>query len=251
MIRCPPTTNNDGCRFGHHCRWRATDFIKTRGGDRNKLISTIINNNSLLRQFFIRDLAQYHGRVVAPRTLDCLDPSTPCCQRGGRLGHHCCGVSPDVVVFWLLSHLFQLVVCRKMVRNGRLSIVNAVTFWPTYACTIPVCMYYLQWQHKKALYLPTYYVRSYIYALEPSRQYPDPPSSMGLSQVIRLGKILLPWDPPTLIILLDLHNEDCLRSQVSAAGLEGCRVCGIVSSRSIMHIVLSGSICDIDIIGVV
>ncbi len=40
----------------------------------------------------------------------------------------CCG--------WL-SHLFELVVCRKMVHNGRLSVVNAVTFWPTYACTIP------------------------------------------------------------------------------------------------------------------
>jgi hypothetical protein len=40
----------------------------------------------------------------------------------------CCG--------WLL-HLFELVVCRKMVQNGRLSVVNAVTFWPTYACTIP------------------------------------------------------------------------------------------------------------------
>ena len=50
---------------------------------------------------------------------------------------------PVVVVFWLLSHLFELVVCRKMVQNGRPSVVNAVTFWPTYACTIPFLDFYL------------------------------------------------------------------------------------------------------------
>jgi hypothetical protein len=44
---------------------------------------------------------------------------------------------PVVVVFWLLSHLFELIVCRKMVPKGHPSVVNAVTFLPTYACTIP------------------------------------------------------------------------------------------------------------------
>ena len=45
---------------------------------------------------------------------------------------------PVDFVFWLLSHLFELVVCRKMVQNSRPSVVNAVTFWPTYVCTIPL-----------------------------------------------------------------------------------------------------------------
>ena len=45
---------------------------------------------------------------------------------------------PVVVVFWLLAHLFELIVCRKMVQNGRPSVAKAVTFWPTYACTIPI-----------------------------------------------------------------------------------------------------------------
>ncbi len=43
---------------------------------------------------------------------------------------------PVLVCCGWLSHLFELVVCRKMVQHGRPSVVNAVTFWPTYACTI-------------------------------------------------------------------------------------------------------------------
>jgi hypothetical protein len=44
---------------------------------------------------------------------------------------------PVLVCCGWLSHLFELVVCRKMVHNGRLSVVDAVTFWLMYVCTIP------------------------------------------------------------------------------------------------------------------
>ncbi len=55
------------------------------------------------------------------------------------------GTATMVVVFlpvlvccdWLPSHLFELVVCRKMVQNGHPSVINTVTFGPTYACTMP------------------------------------------------------------------------------------------------------------------
>ena len=93
MIWLP--ADNDGCRFGHHCRWRATDYIETRGVDKNRLITTIIND--LIPYYFVRDLTQHHGRVA--RTLDRVDSSTPRCWRGERLRHHgrgvcaaCCGV---------------------------------------------------------------------------------------------------------------------------------------------------------------
>jgi hypothetical protein len=80
--------DDDGCRFGHHRRRRATDYIKIREVDRNKLISTIING--FVSYYFVRDLAQHHGRVAC--TLDRVDPSTPRRWRGGRLDHHGRGV---------------------------------------------------------------------------------------------------------------------------------------------------------------
>jgi hypothetical protein len=89
--------DDDGCRFSHPRRRRATDYIKTRGVDRKILISTIIN-------FFIRDLARHHGRVA--RTFDRIDPSLPCRWRGGRLGHHGRGVFAGFAgwcVLWLSS----------------------------------------------------------------------------------------------------------------------------------------------------
>ncbi len=55
-----------------------------------------------------------------------------------------------------LSHLFELVICRKMVQNGRLSVVNIVTFWPTYACTIPIPQQMARTAPKKK-YKPQYY----------------------------------------------------------------------------------------------
>ena len=88
------TADDNGCRFGHHRHRRATDYIKTRSVDRKILISTIIND--LILYFFVRDLARYHGRVA--RTLDRAEPSTPRRWRGGRLGHHGCGVLPVGVV---------------------------------------------------------------------------------------------------------------------------------------------------------
>ena len=54
--------DDDGCRFGHHRRRRATDYIKTRGVDRKILISTIING--LLRYNFLS--------ATSPDTMDGL-----------------------------------------------------------------------------------------------------------------------------------------------------------------------------------
>jgi len=56
---------------------------------------------------------------------------------------------PVLVCCGWLSHLFELVVCRKMVQNGRPSVVNTVTFWPTYACTIPKGSSYTEHSDKK------------------------------------------------------------------------------------------------------
>ena len=92
MIRSP--ADDDGCCFGHHRRRRATDYIKTRGVDRNKLITSLIYN--LTSYYFVRDLARHHGRVA--RTLDRAEPSTPRRWRGVWLGHHGCGVLPVGVV---------------------------------------------------------------------------------------------------------------------------------------------------------
>jgi hypothetical protein len=91
--------NDDGCRFGHHRRRRATNYIKTREVDGNKLISTIFYD--LTSYYFVRDLARHHGRVA--RTFDRAEPSTPRRWRGGRLGHHGRGVLPVGVVLWLSS----------------------------------------------------------------------------------------------------------------------------------------------------
>jgi hypothetical protein len=66
----------------------ATDYIKIRVADRNKLISTIING--FISYYFVLDLAQHHGGVA--RTLDRAHPSTPRRWRGGPLGHHGRGV---------------------------------------------------------------------------------------------------------------------------------------------------------------
>ena len=33
--------NDNGCRFGHHCPWWVTDYIKMGEVDRNKLISPL------------------------------------------------------------------------------------------------------------------------------------------------------------------------------------------------------------------
>ena len=45
---------------------------------------------------------------------------------------------PGTFFYARLKRLVKLgVLCIKMVQNGRPSVVNAVTFWPTYACTIP------------------------------------------------------------------------------------------------------------------
>ncbi len=94
--------DDDGCRFGHHRRRRATNYIKIRGVDRKILITTIING--FVSYYFVCDLAQHHGRVA--RTLDRVDPSTPCRWRGGRLGHHGRGVFAGFAgwcVLWLSS----------------------------------------------------------------------------------------------------------------------------------------------------
>ena len=103
--------DDDECRFGHHRRWRATDYIKIREVDRKKLISTIINGFVLY--YIVRDLAQHHGRVA--RMLDRVDPSTPCRWRGGRLGHHGRGVFAGFAgwcVLWLSSRdVTDIVVC--------------------------------------------------------------------------------------------------------------------------------------------
>ena len=83
-------------------RRRATDYIKTREADRNKLISTIING--FVSYYFIRNLAQHHGRVA--RTFDRAEPSTPHRWRGGRLDHHGRGVFAGFAgwcVLWLSS----------------------------------------------------------------------------------------------------------------------------------------------------
>ena len=86
MIWLP--ADDDGCRFGHHRCRRATDYIKIREVNRNKLITTLIYD--LIWYYFVPDLARHHGRVA--RTLDRVDPSTPRRWRGGRLGHHGGGV---------------------------------------------------------------------------------------------------------------------------------------------------------------
>ena len=76
--------NDNGCRFGHNCRRRASNYIKTREVNIIIVISTIING--LLGYFFIPNLAQHHGRLA--RTLDRVDPPTPRRWRGERLRHH-------------------------------------------------------------------------------------------------------------------------------------------------------------------
>jgi hypothetical protein len=75
-----------------------TDYIKTRKIDRKILITTIFYD--LLRKFFVRDLAHHRGRVA--RTMDRVDPSTPRCWSGGRLGHHGGGVFASSCVLWLV-----------------------------------------------------------------------------------------------------------------------------------------------------
>ena len=86
MIWLP--ADDDGCCFGHHRRRRATNYIKIREVDRNKLITTLIYD--LVWYYFVHDLAQHHGRVA--RTFDRAEPSTPHRWRGGRLDHHGRGV---------------------------------------------------------------------------------------------------------------------------------------------------------------
>jgi hypothetical protein len=68
--------NDDGCRYGHHCRRRAPNYIKIREVDGNKLITTFIYD--LIWYYFVCDLARHHGRVA--RTFDLAETaSTPRC----------------------------------------------------------------------------------------------------------------------------------------------------------------------------
>jgi hypothetical protein len=120
-------------------RWWATNYIKTRGVNRNILSTTLIYDLSLY--YFVRNLAQHHGRVA--HTFDRAEPSTPCCWRRRRLGHRGRGVLPVGVVLWLfvLSHLFELFVsCRKMVQKNLKDKVKDVTLCPTLACTTLVVL---------------------------------------------------------------------------------------------------------------
>ena len=83
---------DDVCRFGHHLRWRASDYIKIREVDQNKLISL----NSYYHFSSTRPLSQPLIRVV--RVFDPVNPSKPCCWRGKWLHH-----GGDVCVLCLAS----------------------------------------------------------------------------------------------------------------------------------------------------
>jgi hypothetical protein len=100
MIWSP--ADDDGCRFGHHRRRRATNYIKIREVDGNTLKSTIFYD--LIPYYLVRDLARHHGRVA--HTLDRVDPSTSHPWRGRKLGHHGRGVFAGFAswcVLWLSS----------------------------------------------------------------------------------------------------------------------------------------------------
>ena len=127
MIWLP--ADDDGCCFGHHRRRRATDYIETRGVDKNRLISTIIND--LIPYYFVCDLTQHHGRVA--RTLDCVDPSTPHCWRGERLRHHGCGVFAAwcgvVAACRISSSSLYVEKCYKITSRKRLRMLLSVPHW--------------------------------------------------------------------------------------------------------------------------
>jgi hypothetical protein len=123
--------NDDGCRFSHHRRQRATNYIKIREVDRNKLITTFIYD--LVWYYFIRDLARHHGRVA--RTFDRAEPSTPRRWRGGRLGHHGRGVLPVFSCCGWLSHLSYV---EKWYETAVRLLFNNVTLCSTLACTTPL-----------------------------------------------------------------------------------------------------------------
>ena len=78
--------DDDGCRFGHHCRRNASDYIKIREVDRNKLFTTLIYD--FLLKFFIHGLNQPLFRVA--RTFGHVDSSNPRRWRGERIRHHGC-----------------------------------------------------------------------------------------------------------------------------------------------------------------
>ena len=117
--------DDDGCRFGHHCRQRATNYIKIREVDRNKLITTLIYDS--IWYYFVRDLAQHHGCVA--RRFDRDEPSTPPRWRGGRLGHHGRGVLPVFSCCGCLSHLSYVEKWYETPSVHRLTMLHCVPHW--------------------------------------------------------------------------------------------------------------------------
>ncbi len=135
MIRA--LVEDDGCRFGHSCRWWVGYVIIKIEVDRNKLNTTLIYN--LLLYFFIRNLDQHIGRVS--QALYCVEPSTPRRWRGERLGPHGCRVCGSFCVLWLLPQRLEFAVCKKMVQNTLRDKLHDVTLCPTLVCTTPLTLF--------------------------------------------------------------------------------------------------------------
>ncbi len=127
------STNDDGCRFGHHCRQWTSQYQLNIEVDTNTLISALIYwirlyPSTAASKKWMRKTAHHLGGVVS---------SNPRRWRGERLHHHSGGVCWLFVLLWMNSWRHETIVCKKWYKNNPKEGLCGVTFWPTLACTTP------------------------------------------------------------------------------------------------------------------